>query len=92
MKNSIRIGFIGLNPDSHWAATAHLPALKSLTDKFTIVGVANSTPESSRRSAEALGLPHPFANAGELVHSPEVDLVVVTVKVPHHLPLVTAAL
>lgn len=92
MKKPIRIGFIGLNPDSHWAATAHLPALRSLTDKFAIAGVANSTPESARRSAEALGLPRAFGNANELVHSPDVDLVVVTVKVPHHLALVTAAL
>lgn len=92
MNKPINIGFIGLNPDSHWAATAHLPALRSLTDKFTIVGVANSTADSARRSAEALGLPHAFGNASELVHSPDVDLVVVTVKVPHHLALVTAAL
>jgi len=92
MKNLIRIGFIGLNPDSHWAATAHYPALKSLTDKFTIMGVANSTPESARRTAEALGLPYAFDNVDDLVHSAEIDLVVVTVKVPHHLALVTAAL
>lgn len=54
MNNPIRVGFIGLNTDSHWAAKAHLPALKSLADKFTVVGAANSTPESSRRTAEAL--------------------------------------
>lgn len=88
----IRVGFIGLNPDSHWAATAHVPALHALSDKFIIVGVANSTPESSRRTAEALNLPHAFSSVDELVHSPEIDLVVVTVKVPHHLKLVTAAL
>jgi len=92
MKNPIRVGFIGLNPDSHWAATAHLPALRSLTDKFTIAGVANSTPESARRTARELGLPYAFDSAGELANSPEIDLVVVTVKVPHHLALVTSAL
>lgn len=88
----IRIGFIGLNPDSHWAATAHLPALASLADRFEIVGVANSSIESGRRSASALGLRHAFANAAELVASPDVDLVIVTVKVPYHLALVSAAL
>ena len=36
MKNIVRAGFIGLNPDSHWAATAHVPTLKSLADKYTI--------------------------------------------------------
>ncbi|GAB6904262.1 putative oxidoreductase [Desulfosarcina cetonica] len=92
MEKIIRVGFIGLNPDSHWAATAHVPALKSLSDKYTIVGVANSTPESARRTAEALGLPYAFESVDELVHSKKVDLVTVTVKVPHHLELVTAAL
>ena len=43
----IRVGFIGLNPDSHWAAMAHIPALKSLPGKFTVVGVANSSAESA---------------------------------------------
>jgi predicted dehydrogenase len=92
VQRNIRVGFIGLNPDSHWAATAHVPALQSLSEQFTIVGVANSTPESARRTAEALELPYAFDNVDHLVHSPEVELVVVTVKVPHHLELVTAAL
>ncbi len=88
----IRVGFIGLNPDSHWAATAHLPALQSLAPRFKIVGVANSSLASSLRTAQALKLEHAFADADALVNSPDVDLVVVTVKVPYHLELVTAAL
>lgn len=90
--NVIRVGFIGLNPDSHWAATAHMPALTSLTDRFEVVGVANSSAESAQRSAEAYGLAHAFSDADALVSSPEIDLVVVTVKVPHHHSLVTKAL
>lgn len=92
MTQRIRIGFIGLNPDSHWAATAHLPALQSLSDDFVITGVANSTAESAQATARALQLPHAFENAQALIQSPEIDLVVVTVKVPHHFKLVKAAL
>lgn len=88
----IRIGFIGLNPDSHWAATAHLPALNTLANDFEIVGVANSTPESAQKTAEALQLKYAFNNYQELVASPEIDLVVVTVKVPHHFEMVSAAI
>lgn len=88
----IRVGFIGLNPDSHWAATAHLPALQSLSDQFEIVGVANSTAESGKRTAAALDLPYAFATPQELVNSDEIDLVVITVKVPYHYELVSAAL
>jgi predicted dehydrogenase len=32
--SKIKVGFIGLNPDSHWASTAHIPALQSLRDDF----------------------------------------------------------
>ena len=93
MKNNrIKIGFIGLNPDKHWAATAHIPALKSLSDDFEVVGVANSSPESAKTTAETLNLPHAFENVQALVQSSEIDLVVVTVKVPHHFELVKAAL
>jgi predicted dehydrogenase len=60
MGKNIRVGFIGLNPDGHWAATAHFPALKALTDKFTVVGVANSTLACMTISATVLGQPPPF--------------------------------
>jgi predicted dehydrogenase len=88
----IRVGFIGLNPDSHWASTAHIPALVSLSDEFEVVGVANSTFESAQRTAKAMNLRHAFATPQELVNSEEIDLVVVTVKVPYHYELITAAL
>lgn len=88
----IRVGFIGLNPDSHWASLAHIPALRSLSEDFEVIGVANSTPESAQRTAEALKLPHAFASPQALVASDEIDLVVVTVKVPYHYELVSAAL
>lgn len=90
--SKIRVGFIGLNPDSHWAWTAHIPALKTLPDDFEVVGVANSTPESGQRTAEALNLKHAFATPQDLVVSDEIDLVVVTVKVPYHYELITSAL
>ncbi|HBS41673.1 MAG TPA: gfo/Idh/MocA family oxidoreductase [Oceanospirillales bacterium] len=92
MSNPVRVGFIGLNPDSHWAFMAHLPALQSMPDKFVVKGVANSTVDSARRTADALGLEFAFDSAADLVASADIDMVVVTVKVPYHLELVTAAL
>lgn len=92
MSDRIRTAFIGLNPQSHWAASAHMPALSALSDRFEVVGVANSSAASARRSADAFGLPRAFADADALVGSDDVDLVVVTVKVPHHFELVGKAL
>lgn len=91
-KKKIRIGFIGLNPDVQWASTAHIPALKALKDDFEIVGVANSTYESAKISADKFKIANAFENPHALIKSNEIDLVVITVKVPHHYELVKTAL
>lgn len=90
--NRIRVGFIGLNPDSHWASKSHVPALQFLADDFEIVGVANTNYESAKRSSEAFQIPYAFHSAETLINSPEIDLVIVSVKVPHHFELVKTAL
>lgn len=87
-----KVGIIGLEPGRSWAARAHVPALRALPDDFEIVGVANTSIESSQRAATETGIPIPFANADELVASPDIDVVTVTVRVSRHLELVKAAL
>ena len=88
----IKVGIIGLNPDSQWASKSHLPALQHLSSEFEIVGVANSTYESAKNAATALQIPNAFESTEALIQSPDIDLVVVTVKVPYHFSLVKAAL
>jgi predicted dehydrogenase len=85
------VGVVGLTPGRSWAARAHVPALEALPG-FSLVGVASSTAESAAAAAEALGIPCSYASARELTHDPDIDLVVVTVKVPHHRELVDTAL
>lgn len=87
----IGVGIVGLTPGRSWAATAHVPALRALPD-YALVGVANSSMGSSQRAAEACGIPQAFPDAASLARDPAVDLVAVTVKVPHHRALVDAAL
>jgi predicted dehydrogenase len=88
----IRVGIIGANPDRGWAAQAHIPALKSLSDDFEITALSTSRRESAAAASELFGVPRAFDNHHDLVTSPEVDVVAVTVKVPDHLELATAAL
>jgi predicted dehydrogenase len=88
----IRVGVIGANPDRGWAAQAHIPALRSLSDDFEITALSTSRRESADAAGELFGVPAVFDNHQELVDSPAVDVVAVTVKVPHHLELATAAL
>jgi predicted dehydrogenase len=88
----IRVGIIGANPDRGWAAQAHIPALRSLSDDFEITALSTTRRESADAASKLFGVPATFDNHQELVNSPDVDVVAVTVKVPHHLELATAAL
>jgi predicted dehydrogenase len=85
------VGIVGLQPGRSWAAVAHIPALRALSETFEIAGVANTSLASAEAAATATGLPRAFADVAELVAS-DVDIVTVTVKVPHHLEIVRAAI
>ena len=88
----IHVGIIGANPDRGWAAEAHIPALKSLPDDFEITALSTSRRESADAAGKIFGVPLAFDNHHDLVNSAGVDVVAITVKVPHHLELATAAL
>src|SRR5438552_5060920 len=88
----IRVGIIGANPDRGWAAQAHIPALKSLSDDFEITALSTSRRESAEAASKLFGVPLAFDNHQDLVNSAVVDVVAVTVKVPYHLELARAAL
>jgi predicted dehydrogenase len=88
----IRVGIIGANPDRGWAAQAHIPALKSLPDDFEITALSTSRRESADAARKRFGVPLAFDNHQDLVDSAEVDVVAITVKVPHHFELASAAL
>ncbi|GGD80570.1 Gfo/Idh/MocA family protein [Croceicoccus mobilis] len=92
MKDRIGVGIVGLQPGRSWGALAHVPALRALADRYEIVGVANTSLESATAAAQALDIPRAHVSASDLVRVPEVDLVVVTVKVPHHRAIVDLAL
>src|SRR5436853_1042357 len=92
MPKRIRIGIIGANPDRGWAAQAHIPALKSLSDDFEITALSTSRRESADAASKRFGVPMAFDNHHDLVQRSDVDVVAITVKVPHHLELAAAAL
>lgn len=85
------VGIVGLTPGRSWAAIAHLPALRALSDDYAVIGVANSSRESAEEAAQACGVARAFADVSELVSSPDVEVVAITVKVPYHRELVRAA-
>lgn len=92
VERHFRVGVVGLQPGRSWAARAHIPALRALSDTYEIAGVANTSRASAEAAAAACGLSRAFDSVGALVTSPDVDIVAVTVKVPHHLAIVKSAL
>jgi predicted dehydrogenase len=92
----IRVGIIGVHPN-RWSATAHIPALLKLPQLFKITGIANTSLQSAQNAVNEIKELHdagvtPFGSVNELVQSDQVDMIIVTVKVPHHADLVRAAL
>jgi predicted dehydrogenase len=87
----IGVGIIGVQPGRSFAAIAHIPALKALP-QYEIVAISTTKRESADAAAREFGIAKAYDNNAALITDPAVDLVAVTVKVPHHLQLVTAAL
>ena len=90
-ESKLGVGIIGVNPAWGGAATAHIPALRALPN-YEIRALSATNPESARAAGAAFGVAAVFAHHEELVALPTVDVVAVTVKVPHHRELVSAAL
>ena len=86
------VGIVGLQPGRSWATRSHVPALRALSNSYRIIGVANTSKASAEEAAAALGLHRAFSDVADLIASPDVDVVTVTVKVPHHLEIVKAAI
>lgn len=89
--DAIGLGIIGLSSPISWAARAHVPALKHVPG-YEIRALATSKPETAKQAAQTYGVPLFFHDAAEMVRRPEVDLVVVAVRVAQHLDLVRTAL
>lgn len=87
----IGVGVIGASPlRPGWAVLSHLPAIATLPE-YQLRAVATSSEDSAKAAAHAYGVPA-FSDPDLLIARTDVDLVVVTVKLPCHRELVAAAL
>src|SRR5438132_682674 len=90
-KSTLGIGIGGVSPVRGWAATAHIPALRALPN-YEIRALSAHNAESARAAGEVFGVSAVFSDHEQLVTQPDIDVVAVTVKAPHHRELVSAAL
>lgn len=92
MKNGkIGVGIIGVHPTQGWAGMAHIPALQALPD-YQVMALTSRTQALAEQAADKFGVPHYFTRYEDLLALPDVELVVITVKVPYHFELASAAL
>src|SRR5258705_1673838 len=94
MADRIRVGIVGATVTqggSHWGANAHVPALKALPG-YELRGVCTWREDTGKASAAALGAERAFHRFSDMAAHPEVDLIVVCVRVPGHRELVMAGL
>ncbi len=90
-KSKLGVGIIGVSPVRGWATSAHIPALQALPN-YEIRALSSHNAESARAAGQMFGVSAVFSDHEQLVSQSDIDLVVVTVKVPHHRELVSAAL
>jgi predicted dehydrogenase len=89
--STLGVGIIGASASRGWATAAHIPALQALPN-YEIRALSASSAESAHAAGEMYGVSAVFSDHEQLVTQPDVDVVTVTVKVPNHRELVTAAL
>src|SRR5256884_2923145 len=90
-ESTLGVGIIGVSSVRGWAATAHIPALRALPN-YEIRALSGHSAESARAAGKVFGVRAVFSDPKQLVSQPDIDVVAVTVKVPHHRELVSAAL
>ncbi|MDQ5874217.1 MAG: Gfo/Idh/MocA family oxidoreductase, partial [Actinomycetota bacterium] len=90
-ESTLGVGIIGVSPVRGWAVIAHIPALRALPN-YEIRALSAHTAESAREAGEVFGVGAVFSDHEQLVTQPDIDVIAVTVRVPHHRELVSAAL
>ncbi len=87
----IRVGIIGANANRGWGSGAHIPALLALPE-YELTAVCTAHRETAEESASRFGARLAFHDHREMVNHPDIDLVVVSVRVPFHYQLTMDAL
>src|ERR1700704_431090 len=90
-ESTLGVGIIGVSPLRGWAATAHIPALRALPS-YEIRALSSRNAKSARAAGELFGVSTVFSDHVQLLTQPGIDIVAVSVKVPHQRELVSAAL
>jgi Predicted dehydrogenases and related proteins len=92
MIHKLNIGIVGgsANPQS-WAIHSHIPAILE-SPYCELIAVSTSNMESAKKAQQLFKTKYAYDNYEELIHNIEIDLVIVSVKVGEHYPILKEAL
>jgi len=88
---TIRVGLVGASPDYGWGSGVHRRVIEQIPG-FALQAVCTTREESARAAAAQFGAPLWFTDGAALSCHPDVDLVAICVKAPHHYAIARAAL
>ena len=91
MADKIHLGIIGANIHRGWAPRAHLPAVVA-SPEFELTAVCTTRQESAEESRQKFGARLAFDDYRKMLAHPDIDAVVVSLRVPSHYEPTMAAL
>lgn len=90
--DTLRVALVGANASGKgWGPAAHMPAIAAV-GQLELVALCSSSPASAAAASESYGIPRAYHDVRELAAQPDIDLVTVAVKVPHHHSIVMPVL
>ena len=87
----VRVGVIGASATYGWAVRAIMPALAAV-EGCELVAVCTAHAETAQESAKKWGAPRAFHDHREMLADPNVDAVIISVRVPQHYQLASDVL
>ncbi len=91
MADKIRLGLIGANSHRGWAPRAHLPAIVA-SPEYELTAVCTTRMESAEETRQRYGARLAFDDYTKMLAHPDIDAVVVSLRVPSHYEPTMAAL
>ena len=91
MKNTLRIGVIGVSSARGWAGVSHVPAIKGVAG-LEFAGVTGKTQDGADKTATEFGATRGYSSVESMMADPAIDVVTIAVRVPSHRELILKAL
>lgn len=88
-RGPVRLGLIGVGKH---AKAVHLPALRKLSDRFSLAGVASRSGTSAASVAKQYGVPVVATDYMELLKDPTIEAVLISTRHASHASIAVAAL